>query len=197
MKRLILVFFALAGFTQAFAQFEQGRMMVGGAVDLNSYGSTSVNGNTSTKVSRTTHFGLSPTFGYFVVNNFVVGGSLTLGSSVTKYKTQNDKFTSSSFVIGPFARYYFDNFFVHGSAGIGISRSRFKGDRGQGVTTHNVSQLDLGGGYAFFLNDNVTFEPQLGFNVNVETDKDSDPKEADLTTGLYLKAGFQIYLNKK
>ena len=75
-----ITFFAIAMFAtlSSFAQFNQGRMLVGGSAELSTNTNKQKDGNTTTTNSKTTSFTVSPSFGYFVIDQLAVGAAFVL-----------------------------------------------------------------------------------------------------------------------
>ena len=188
----ILAFFALS---TAFAQFEQGRMLVGGDVGFSSITAKGKSGSTTVTYGKTTTFSLSPKFGYFIIDNLAIGGELEAAVSNYKDDDGEDESKFSQISIGPFARYYFDpGVFVHAGFGFGSAKEKDTFGSGTDETKYGLTKFDVGVGYAVFLNDNVAIEPMLGYGTSSLKNKDNDSKSID--SGIYLSVGFQIYLSK-
>jgi outer membrane protein len=119
---------------------------------------------------------LNPNVGYFIMDNLGVG--LRLGF-------QNNSFgdaSSTGFGIGAMARYYvFQGLFPQ----VGFMYNSFKVKDGPDAATD--TDINLGLGYSFFLNNSVALEPQLYYNINSE--------EANGNT-LGLSIGLQIFLGR-
>jgi hypothetical protein len=181
----------------AFAQFEQGNMLVGGAVGAKfNTEKTKFEGTTDTD-GKFTEFTLSPQFGYFVINNLAVGGGLDLTLQSYKPDGLDGKSTATLLLFSPFARYYFrPGIFLQSKFHLGSRK--YKNDIGQNTneSKNGVSGWSLGAGYAAFLNDNVAIEPMLGFESLSYKDKDSNQNVKDISSGIFLRVGFQIYLRK-
>ena len=198
MKKVSLFCLSMLAFASAFGQFNQGRMMVGGSgtfsvtTDKDKVGNTSVVNGTSVSI------GLTPQFGYFIMDNLAVGGQLQISASSFNRREGDSESSSFTSTIGPFARYYFGPGIIT-EAGFGFGTRSFKFTSGNGTTTETdyvLSSLHLGLGYAFFLNDNVAVEPMLVYRTNSARVVDSDPKAKNIDGGVYLQVGFQIYLGK-
>jgi hypothetical protein len=85
MKKILLVAaFIVAGFISANAQTEKGTLLLGGDVSFQTSDGNSL-------------FTARPNVGFFVANNFAIGGQFTLFAG--------DGFTS--WAVGPFVRGYF------------------------------------------------------------------------------------------
>jgi outer membrane protein len=198
MKKIItsiLTCFIISG---AYAQFEQGTMLIGGDFQLSSITDKNKSGNTTVTNGKTTTFSLAPQFGYFVIDNLAVGGNLDL--TLSKFKSDDDNgvtSTTTQITIGPFARYYFEpGIFVQGALGVGSAKGKSTIGSVSNESTFGVTNYSLAAGYAYFLNDHVAVEPMVGYLSTIYTEKDSDPKQKDINSGLFLSVGFQIYLGK-
>jgi outer membrane autotransporter protein len=200
MKKLIVFCLSLAAFTSANAQFEQGRILAGGNGSLSIVTDKNKTGNTTVVTGTTVSFGLTPQFGYFIMDNLAVGAELQFGVSSFNPKDDNafSKSSSVSTLIGPFARYYFDpGVFVQGGFGLGSQSSKFTSGGGTTTDTKFVtSRVNLGVGYALFLNDNVAVEPMISYQSRILREVDSDPVAKDVDNGVYISVGFQVYLSK-
>src|SRR6187399_537993 len=115
MKRtsLLLSLTLLLSAPAALAQFNKGRWLADGTMSLSANKNESHFG-TSVSNSSSTNFGLSPSVGYFFINQ--LAGGLTLSFSTTKSTGQSlnpgtgtvEDVTrnGNSVSIGPFVRYY-------------------------------------------------------------------------------------------
>lgn len=199
MKKIITVIAFALVCSGAFAQFNQGRYLVGGSLGLSTYTRTLKDDNTSTKVSKGINFSLSPDAGYFIMDNLAVGAGLTLGVSTGKGIGDDDsKGSSTTFLISPFVRYYLEQgIFFQAQVDAGSRTSKYKQD-GSNTTntdTNGLFNWGLGAGYAYFLNDYVAVEPMVGFQM--QTEKYSDPDYKDIDSGLFIRVAFQIYLGER
>lgn len=182
MKKLLIVLLMLATSAATYAQFNKGRMLVGGQLSLTSTPNSEFKG---------TSFSLTPQFGYFVINNLAVGAGLNF--NVQKNKSDNSSFSSTSLQFQPFARYYFNpGIFVHGSYGIGAGKAEFTSDE----SSYNIYNWNTSVGYAIFLNDHVAIEPMLGYNWYTLNDKGTDGTKTS-GSSLFFQVGIQVYLGRK
>lgn len=175
MKKLLLAG-AFAVFGWANAQTQQGNWMVGGQV-ANMQFTNGVNIN------------LTPQVGYFVKDNWAVGGQVGLNI----YSPQGSGAgTQTNWTLGAFTRYYLGanegntllkngKFFGEGSIGFGGSNSSV------GSSTNGID-LGIGAGYAYFITNNVSLDALLKFDGKVGGG--SSFGKGDLG----LRIGFQIYL---
>jgi hypothetical protein len=170
MKSLYILLLAISFSIGVSAQTEQGNWLVGGNFTLNT-------------ASNNTQIGLNPTAGYFVMNNLAVGGTVALGYS------QLGENKSTTFGIGPLARYYFGQKnirpFVNGE--FTFQSLKFKSPTE--TNTENGVNFLLGLGLAGFLNPNVALEAIAGYNhTRLEGNGDG---------GFAMRVGFQVYLRPK
>ena len=111
-----------------YSQTEKGKMFIGGQVGLTGY-TMSLLDSLSGYDHNLAEFTVSPNIGYFIKDNFAIGGTVTFGttsitdSSESFYPTSTSKYTnkSNSFIygIGGFARKYINitdkfKFYVNG-----------------------------------------------------------------------------------
>jgi hypothetical protein len=153
------------------AQTEQGDWMVGGSFQLN----TSDNN---------TQIALTPSAGYFIINNLAIGGNVIIDYS----KAGDNKRTD--FGIGPFVRYYFTRANVrpilHGSLNFISSRNKSP----LFSNTENGINYFLGGGAAIFITEQVSIDGLMGYAHSKYSDFDG-------SGGFALTIGFQIYILKR
>jgi hypothetical protein len=171
MKNILLIVFVLMT-SLSFAQTEKGNFLVGGNAGFQSN-------------SNNTTIAFSPNVGYFVKNNFAVGALSTLSS------VKQDFLKTTTFNIGPFARYY-------------VGHSNFKpfGLVQVAYLSYTVKDLDpptsrssidgfgftVGVGGSAFISRDVAFEGILGYNsLRYAT--------ADPVNNISLSFGFQIFIN--
>src|SRR5687768_3204841 len=107
MKKVTFLVVALVASLGAFAQFNQGRMIVGGSAEFRTDTDKDKSGGTTVTNGTTTSLSIDPNFGYFVIDNLAVGASL--GLSLSKWNSKGSNGTDSnttSINFAPFARYY-------------------------------------------------------------------------------------------
>jgi outer membrane protein len=196
MKKTIFTLLVVFGSFGAFAQFEQGTMLVGGDFGLEfTTQKAKGNGQTST-LGKSSEFSFNPDFGYFVIDNLAVGANL--GLSLTSYKSDGSayKYTTNSLTVGPFVRYYFPvKIFLQGNLGIGTMKSKDDNNGDIDENKYSVFGTSLGAGYALMLNDNVAIEPLIGYQSISQKDKSTGaPDGKYVDSGIFVRVGFQIYL---
>lgn len=177
-------------------QFNQGRYIAGGTFDVSFSTTKSKTGSTVTTEFKSTNFGLSPTVGYFVIDNVAVGAMLNVSTGKTKYETGGYESSSSSMSIGPFVRYYLPAaIFFQGHATFGSAKSESNFTTPGSENKTGVFRWGLAAGYAWFLNDYVALEPMVGYQGLTLTDKEDDSKV--LNGGMYLSAALTVYLGER
>lgn len=184
-KSFFVVFAWAIGAMTANAQTSQGNMMAGGAIQ---FSSVSREGGS---LSDASSFVFSPSFGYFISDNFAVGTGLTLGTSRTG--TGSNKTTGSTFAIGPFARYYKhtsnENLAIFGEAAFGFGTG--KNDPAFGNVTHsNFISFAISPGAAYFFNEHWAAEVMVtGFAISSE-DPNTDTNNDKVTTVAFILSSF-------
>jgi hypothetical protein len=155
---------------QTNAQTSKGDWLIGGLLQLN-----------TAKNNTTIEF--SPNAGYFLFDNFALGAKL-----VTSYEELGDlKVTSLG--VGPFARYYFGKTNIKPFVAADCDFQNQKIKNSVGSSTENAFNFFLGGGAAFFINENVAVETILGYRHTKVNNEEGNG-------GVNLKVGFQIYINR-
>lgn len=131
-------------------------------------------------------FQLNPTVGYFLADNFTVGGTLSFNSQ------KLGQVKSSEFGIGPFARYYFGSTttkpFLVGE--FDFLSSKTKSSASSGEIKSNGTRFLIGMGFAAFVNETIAVEGVSGYSY-------SKFKNADGSGGFNLRLGFGIYFNRQ
>ena len=189
---LVITAFASVG---AFAQFNQGRMLVGGSAEIRTMADKDKSGGTTVTNGNRTSLSLSPSFGYFIIDQLAVGAAIDMGLSKWNDKSGfDDDNTTTNIQLQPFVRYYLPmGIFFQGKFGLGTAKTTYDDDSRD--NKYNTSSLALSAGYAIFLSDNVSLEPEFGYRTSKFKNTDSDTK--NLNSGIFLRIGFQIYLGNK
>ena len=198
MKQILAILIGLAMSTAVFAQFKKGTMMVGGGFsatfnkDKTKSGSTTVTNGTVNSIS------MFPQAGYFIMDNLAVGAGVDMSSTTSKAQGSNNKSTSTSVSLAPFARYYYQKFY--GQFAFNLGTGNFKDTFGSTTTDNKYSTAgwNMAVGYAILLNEHVAVEPQLGYGSTSEKYKavGTVPSYTDSQSGLFVRIGLQIYLSK-
>jgi hypothetical protein len=171
--RIFILFAAVYGSMlsgTASAQTEKGDWLVGGLLDLNT-------------AKNSTTFNFSPNAGYFVVDNLVIGGNLVIAYD----KLGDLKITTFGF--GPFVRYYFTDEKVRPFFAGDMTFDKRKVESSAGRNTEDAFSWFLGGGAAFFINENVAVDGIIGYAHSKVSDEEG-------SGGLRFRVGFQVYINR-
>jgi outer membrane protein len=179
MKKFLLFAFLLACFS-GFSQTTKGRFIVSGAAGLQVNAGTikyEYDGEDFGDTKQTT-IQFTPSFGYFVIDNLAVGLSSSISS--TTQKDDGDKYTSTSIAIAPTVIYFFPvegkiKPFVQVAAGLNNASNKYVPNEGPDEKeSYSGLLLSGGGGVAFFINDNVSFNAGLTYNRSSLKDSDDD-----------------------
>jgi len=181
MKTIKLFFIATILFTiSANSQITKGNWMVGGNASFKSYKSENINtGN----IDKNSYVELSPDFGYFFLDKFVVGAKANFG-----YTGYEGGANGKSYSFGPFARYYFlkpektVNFFTQVNFGYG----EYVNSVNSKYPTRN---------YGFIAGSEIFFNSSVGLEMALEYNKANE--NSTLNNSFYqFTIGFQIHLEK-
>jgi outer membrane protein len=154
-----------------FAQVEKGKWYLAAnsnlGLDIGKTKYESSNGVNSEY--KYTEFNFSPSAGYFVIDKLAAGLFIDYQYYKDVDQDDNDEDKSSSFIIGPFAKYYIMEYkklwpYVGVGAGFGSGKSESNGEE---YENYKMSTLRFGGGATYFLSDNVGFDLFLGYNKDV------------------------------
>lgn len=170
MKQIIVAIAAMAASAALYAQTEKGDVLVGGNLGFQ----TGENSN---------QFNLSPNIGFFVAKNFALGAALNFNSS------KQGNISSSTFGLGPFARYYFGQTMTKPFLVTEVDFLSTTIKTGESKLSNNGFGWLLGLGFAAFINESVAVEAVSGYNYNKF-------KNVDGSGGFALRLGFQVYLGK-
>jgi len=174
MKRLLLLsaIFVLGIIGSSNAQIQQGNVMLGSDIGsgLVNTGSSSLFGfNFGLNEGSGFNLGISPKAGYFIRDNFLLGGVVNLG--FTKSAETNGEATETfQYGIQALSRYYLspgergvENFLRHGrffaEANAGIAGININ----DGNTTNGFT-FGFGPGYSYFVTESVALETSLKYN---------------------------------
>ncbi len=195
MKKFTILAITLFAAVGAFAQFNQGRMLVGGSAEFSTNTNKNKNGSTTVTQGTQTRFTVSPDFGYFIIDNLAIGAEL--GLTLSKWNSKNNNsadYTGTAVTFSPFVRYYLPmGIFFQGKFGLGTSKTSY--DDSFPDYKYNTSNFALSAGYVIFLTDNVALEPEVGYRTTKLKADDSNTK--DINSGIFMRIGFQIYLGNK
>jgi len=213
MKKTIILITALCFFALSVveAQVNRGRILLGVSTsfsyinygsDLMSLGFTSVKQKSNTtgfiapEAEKITTLNFLPKFGYFVVNNLVIGLDVCIASSVEK-PGGGEKFTMSSFGLGPFVRYYIPGNkvmpFFEVNSEFGSIKIKDEYQSYNSTNTTSMSSIGGGAGIAVKLGEKVTFDMMADYNSTSEKAKENNPSDERTVQGtLGFKFGFVV-----
>jgi hypothetical protein len=153
------------------AQTEKGTVMIGGGLGLKTGEGAS-------------EFNLNPNVGFFVANNFALGGSLNFATSKT------GEISTTNFGIGPFARYYVGSTNTKPFVVTEFDYLTTTIKNGEQKFNANGFGFLFGLGFAAFVNQTVAIEGVTGYNYSKFEDSDG-------SSGFAMRFGFQIYFNRR
>ncbi len=177
-----ITFLCLSQVTSAQA-VNQGAWMLGGTAGFQSDNPKPDDGETNTTID------LSPNIGYFIGDNLGLGVALRFRSQSAEDGIQDN--STTEFAIGPFIRYYFaDAIFAQLGANLGLSDDDSTIEFDEGFT-----ELELGVGYSFFVDNSVAIEPKLFYRINNVKGSDSLEDLGDFST-IGLSIGIQAFVDR-
>lgn len=189
MKKLIGSIVLAVMFTSVQAQTIKGTKVVGGGFQLQ----IEKDHEYAESETKTTDFSFIPSVGYFVIDNLAVGINFNYSNSKTEYTILNNSNTSksSSFAVGPFARYYMhtsnEDFIIYGQVTT-LFGSGKETDINDNKTKTSSFDIALSPGLTYFFNEHWAVELGFrGFGYNKQ-DPDKDTDDDEYST-------FQIGLN--
>lgn len=163
-------------------QTEKGKSLIGA--------DTKFNLNIEPETDRTT-FELGLQLGGFIKDNLAIGAEGVI--STAKRKEDDEKIGSEIYAIAPFVRYYLGKNkikpFLHSSIGVGTTKSNYKGYSGIVESKSSLLLYELGGGVAFFLNDKISVNLNLGYSDILMKEENAD-KYSTKVSGIGSTIGF-------
>lgn len=165
------------------AQTTQGTLSVGGQLQFAADKQTDSDGDT-----KTNSFELSPSVGYFVADNLMVGASIYVGTGKTTFGPNNET-KVTSFGGGPFARYYMftknEAFAFYGEAGVGFNGTK----QVNGNNSRKGSSIGayVAPGFAWFPTQHWSIDLQLSllnFRSNTPDKDNKDNKTTSFSFGV-------------
>ncbi len=189
MKKLLLSVAALLVSAVALAQTEQGKFVIGGSSDLSFISTSSeVDGNDAGDSSE---FEFSVDGGYFVIDNLAVG----LGVDLAFGKEEEPGFEeekSTTFLVGPFARYYFLEDKIRPFAQGSVAFGKNKTEAGSNEFKSDAFAFGFDAGVAIFLNDNISIDAALGY-ARTKISPDVEGARDLEANGFGLAVGFNLF----
>lgn len=201
-KAFFTLVFILSGLSLTMAQTEKGRWMVGASVGSLSY--SSQNGYRSFSTS------VSPSAGYFVATNLVVGTGIPFSLSTSKYYNPSGDAHARNVSIGlsPYVRYYIGERKLKPYVGLAYAYSQTDQQTESGGQTNkangSASSVTPTLGIVYFINRTVALSAGLSYvwdrykSAYVAYDANGNRVDAPVATSTYLSLGigFQIFLGK-
>jgi hypothetical protein len=190
---IILLFFC----SLVTAQFNSGSKMVGASTSLD-LGFNSQKYTTSASSTKYTTIDINPRAAYFIMNGVAVGGDVNYYFSRSKTGA-NGPFTTTTFLIGPFGRYYYKSVgpvrtFGEARFGGGTSAIRNNIATNGNIDRTNILYAGAGVGAAFFLADNFSLEALLGYTYEHRKNQAVSNEKIN-SHGIMLSFGFAFYFN--
>lgn len=193
MKKLLLsAAVAVFAFASVNAQTEKGKLFVSGNTSL-SFSSTNAttefDGEEVGEDQKASVFSVTPSIGYFVMDNLAIGVDFSFTSSKEEEGEFED--TLSSFAVMPTATYYFeagDKLKPYIGVGAGLISTSFGDDD---INKSSGLAFRGRGGLAYFLSDMIA----LDFFVQYLNTNQKNKEESDLVTkNSSLGVGFGLSL---
>ena len=158
-KLSLFVLLVICLTVQQFAQnpFKRGVYTLGGSAE-GSYSKGEWTGTTSESYMVR----INPTFGYFINNNILVGGSFAFSYYEDKYSGSDgytSKYISRYLTLGPSIRYYFNSESIIPFLEAEIQYLKYLGTDEDGIL------YGIKGGVNYFLSNAVALEPFLAFSM--------------------------------
>jgi hypothetical protein len=162
----------------------------------------SKSGGSTVDGSESTYYDLDflPKAGYFIIDNLVGGLFIDLELYNNKSKSGGYGYKGTTFIIGPFARYYVPVNekilpFAEAQVGFGLDHysSRSSSSSDWYKTKENIFTYRLGAGATYFINDVVGFDMFMGFLHDAYKYKDSgDESESSDSKSIYNEFNLQL-----
>ncbi|PTN09403.1 outer membrane beta-barrel protein [Mangrovibacterium marinum] len=198
-KNILTLIFSVFVFV-ASAQTEKGTFLLSGSTGLNFLAmnyKVQYDGETYDDYDLSS-FSVMPSFGYFIQDNIAIGLSSTMSFETMKYE-DGDKEIMNSVMMIPSAFIFFP---VEGDikpfaqAGVGYSSMTNKWEPKTGSNyedSYGGLTINFGGGLAYFVKENISFN--LGLSYTKATFKNKDDDSEKIKQGNFgANIGIAIYL---
>ncbi|MBT1686554.1 outer membrane beta-barrel protein [Dawidia soli] len=189
MKKLFAICIFAAGITgYAQAQTTAGNMLLGGGIGYNSQ-KQETGGDDATNNT----FSFTPSFGYFVADDFAVGLNLEFSSSNREnWDDFGGEYKVTEFLFEPFARYYMftpnEKFAFFAEGALGFGSQKVDPDGGDELKA-SMFRFRVSPGFAYFISDKWSLDFQLSgisytsYDPNTDSDFDDD-KQSEFVFGV-------------
>ena len=191
---LIACFFLIGAYS--YGQMNTGSLFASatGNFDLSLYSDKDM--DTDIKDNHTS-FSINPKAGYFIKNRIGVGGMIDFSASKLKYDS-GDEYNSTSFIIGPFARYYVEYGsiipFAEVGVGVGSEKQVQKSAEFTSESKHSQTHVTLGAGADLFLNEFVALEGMIQyFWRKQKPTSEGATGSGHASSGINVNVGLAIY----
>ena len=158
MKKLLFLIAVLTAGITAKAQdgIEKGKILVEANTSNAMIGTTSFSFASQDDI---TEYSLGLDGGYFIMDNL----ALKAGLGFQNFDQGDESFSSFSYRIG--AKYYIANQFP-----VTLDLTGASGDGAENAIGETPLWLGIGGGYAWFITENISIEPGLRYNYSLNED---------------------------
>lgn len=185
MKIFLPVLFLLFFYTTAFAQTEKGNFVLSGKTDLNFLFSNTITRTDSVETGqiKSTQYGVTAGFGYFIADNLSLGVSGIFSYLYTRdktgtYQSSTTESITSSFTILPQLTYYFPSegklrpFLGIGAGYLWMEErdSRVAGNDNK-IYSFSGPAFTGGAGVSYFFNPSIAFDLGVQYSHNQLKDK--------------------------
>lgn len=200
MKKLLIILGFTLSVSPVFSQMNTGSYFLSGSIPLNLqlYSGKDIVSDTKQGYQS---IQFAPKGGYFLKNRLAVGGMVdySLYRNSEKYDGGKSSNKSTTLLLGPLGRYYFNygDFLPFAEAFLGIGRTNskyvdeFGGETTETNSAHSVFKTAVGGGAHCFLSDALAFEALMQYFW--ESQRATEGDGGHNYTGILLMVGITIY----
>jgi hypothetical protein len=159
---------------------QRGNFMIGTSMGFSiSKSSIDVQSNTGSVQGdggRASQFNLSPSIGYFLAQNFVMGIGMdwlrttsTAGVDLGNTSAPTQRSENDNLLFGPFMRYYIPSgenkaYFLDATVGFGNSRNQFIENNETQIIDNSLLSIGVGPGFTIFASDGIALEALVKYN---------------------------------
>ncbi len=170
-------------------------------IQIDNGGTIQTGGNTGYQ------FHLTPTIGYFMTSNFVVGLGMDYLVNSSQGNTVNtigsQRLSDTKLLFGPYARVYFpfggQALFIGGVYGYGKSDTQISDGTDTQTANTTLMTFGAGPGYAIFANGRVSLDTQVKYNYGYSRStihvNGADQSTRTTTTAWDFVVGLHFYFN--
>jgi outer membrane protein len=213
---LAFLLFCIAGFSQDIESTTEDNPLSKGTIFLSGQSSfrAGLNGIDDSS-SKNSSYSISPTIGYFLIDNLVVGAGVNMfGSKSTRNISEESliyerESRSKGVLITPFARYYFNTGkikpYIDASIGYGNGRGSSESitivndveTTFDGTSKNSTTRYSVTGGAAIFLSKDISIDTGIRYDKGdskSEPSSGSGNESESSFSALNLVGGISIYL---